>query len=240
MYLFPDGYSSLIDALAHDVRDLGGATYLDHELVSFETDSEHVHLRFKNGWQIFARHVVLALPSQVLLSTLECDFTPDERTMLQNVQPVSLTRLFGQYDMSLPSNDWMHTLRFSTLDSPLRQLIPIRPSLGLFQVSYSDNTFADFWGRLPLPRARALVQKLLQEILPTKTVGDAVLGFWRFFWSDAIHFWKPWCNEEAMSRQIRFLRRNVSIVGESYSLNQGWAEGAVQTTVDVANHLLRN
>ena len=30
------------------------------------------------------------------------------------------------------------------------------------------------------------------------------------------------------------LRKNVFIVGESFSLNQGWAEGAVQTSIEVS------
>ena len=34
-----------------------------------------------------------------------------------------------------------------------------------------------------------------------------------------------------------FLRKNVFIVGESFSLNQGWGEGAIQTSIELVKKL---
>jgi monoamine oxidase len=40
-----------------------------------------------------------------------------------------------------------------------------------------------------------------------------------------------------LSKEITNLRKNLYIGGESFSLNQGWCEGAIQTSISIAKRI---
>ena len=105
--------------------------------------------------------------------------------------------------------------------------------MGLFQISYSDWYFADYWGNLKNDQAKKVLKKLLSETFQYEKIDDPK-KFIRYYWKNACHFWKPNNNEKVLYKKIQHLRKNVFIVGESFSLNQGWAEGAVQTSIEIS------
>ena len=130
----------------------------------------------------------------------------------------------------------MKDIQFSTIDNPIRQIIPIRKKLGLFQISYSDWYFANYWSSLDTIHTKKILKQLLSEIFPDKQIDDPIL-FKKYFWKDAIHYWKPNINETKIYKKIQHIRPNVCIIGESFSLNQGWCEGAIQTSIAVSKIL---
>ena len=52
------------------------------------------------------------------------------------------------------------------------------------------------------------------------------------FWKDGMNYWKPKQNSTVLSKKIMQLDKNIPlyIIGEAYSMNQGWMEGALETS----------
>jgi hypothetical protein len=145
--------------------------------------------------------------------------------------------IFTKYNIEKKDNMWMKKINFSTVANPIRQIIPIKQvlgkNIGLFQISYSDSNHADYWGRLNLENTKKVLKKLLEETFHNKKI-DNPEWIKKIYWKNAIHFWKPNVNEKTLYKRIMKLRPNILIGGESFSLNQGWCEGAVQTSIDLS------
>jgi len=238
MYIFKDGYSKLIDNMYEEVKD----TYefkLKTEVKEFEDVNGVIKLKLKSGNTIETKRVVFCIPKEGLIKL--CDsFTDKEQELFNSVNSSSLTRIFTKYNVDKKENEWMKKLNFSTVANPIRQIIPIKQvlgkNIGLFQISYSDWNHSDYWGRLNLDNTKKVLKKLLEETFHNKNI-DSPEWIKKIYWKNAIHFWKPNVNEKTLYKKIMKLRPNVFVGGESFSLNQGWCEGAVQTSIDLSKLL---
>ena len=238
MYIFKDGYSKLIDKMYEEVKD----TYefkLKTEVKEFEDVNGVIKLKLKSGNTIETKRVVFCIPKEGLIKL--CDsFTDKEQELFNSVNSSSLTRIFTKYNIDKKENEWMKKINFSTVANPIRQIIPIKQvlgkNIGLFQISYSDWNHADYWGRLNLDNTKKVLKKLLEETFHNKKI-DSPQWIKKIYWKNAIHFWKPNVNEKTLYKKIMKLRPNVFVGGESFSLNQGWGEGAVQTSIDLSKLL---
>ena len=133
-----------------------------------------------------------------------------------------------------PKNNWIKNINFSTLKNPIRQMIPASKKNGIIQY-YSDWYFADYWGSLNNDKTIDILTNMLQESMYDKISKPQSIK--KHYWKNAVHFWKPNINEIKAYKDIMFLRKNVFIVGESFSLNQGWGEGAIQSSIDLVKNL---
>ncbi len=230
IYFFKKGYSYLIKCLLNSIKQ--STTIIKNCTVTdFKTNKNIVEVK-ANHKHFYCKQLVFAIPQQSLLSLCN-SFTNKEIELLNKVKPISLNRIFVQYDLSKPQNKWLTKLNFSTVDNPIRQIIPARKNLGLFQISYSDWYFADYWGSLNKQNSLKLIKKLLSETFYHNKIDNPIL-YKKYYWKDAIHFWKPNSQPKQNAKKIQHLRKNVFIIGESFSLNQGWCEGAIQTSIQVA------
>lgn len=231
---YKKGYSDIIHSIYNSIKD-DVELHKNTTIKSFQQKKGYIELKTKNGKKINTKKLVLAIPKEALMKM--CDsFTDKELELFQSVAPSSLTRVFAKYDMSKKQNKWMKDLQFSTVKNPIRQIIPARKNIGFFQISYSDWYFANYWGSLNLKDTKKVLKKLLQETFQYEKIDNPTF-IKKYYWRNAVHFWKPNINEKQIHKKILQLRKNVFIGGESFSLNQGWAEGSIQTSISLSKLL---
>ena len=54
-----------------------------------------------------------------------------------------------------------------------------------------------------------------------------------YYWKDGVHTWIPNIDPEEVREKLNEVYPNIAIVGEAYSLRQGWIEGALETVESV-------
>jgi len=230
------GYSEIIFSLFDKIKK-DVPIHLNTEVLSFEETNNIINLRLNTNEIIKTKKVVFAIPKEALQKL--CDsFTEEEQQLFETVGSSSLTRIFAKYDLN--KNKWMNDMNFSTVNNPIRQIIPnknlFKKNIGFFQISYSDWYFADYWGSLSLENTKKVLKNLLYEALNKKTEDPQWIK--KIYWKNAVHFWKPNINEKKYNKRIMNLRKNILIGGESYSLNQGWCEGAIKTSIEISKLLI--
>ena len=224
---FKNGYERVIDRLADAIKDKV-TIHLKKEVTHFnEHNDGHYTINTKDG-HYMTKQLVFMVPQQVL-AKMERSFHPEELNELNCVEPISLCRVFHRYNTKNGENKWVDKVKYATVNNALRQIIPANKKKGLLQISYSDWYFADYWGKLNATQSKTLANTLVKETYPTATIKPPT---WTktHYWNGAIHFWKPNCNERSLYGKITRMRKNLFIGGESFSLNQGWCEGAIQTS----------
>ena len=230
------GYIEVINKLKEKIND-DVPIKLKTEVVSFTENNNVVSLTLKNKEVIKTKKVVFAIPKEAL-QKLCSSFTTEEFKLFDSVDSSSLTRIFAKYD--LDKNPWIKDIEFSTVNNPIRQIIPkrnlLKKNIGFLQISYSDWYFADYWGSLNIDSTKVILKNLLNEAThKTPTNPDWIK---KTYWKNAVHFWKPNVNEKKLNKRIMKLRDNILIGGESFSLNQGWCEGAVQSSIQLSKILI--
>lgn len=230
MFIFTKGYHTLIQAIYNSIKE-DVELFKNSEIMSFYKAKDIYVLKMRDGRIYKAKQLVFAVPKEGLLKLCN-SFEENELEMFNSVESFSLSRIFAKYDMRKPENKWIHKLKHTTVNNPIRQIIPVSKKHGFVQISYSDWYFADYWGTLDEKKIKPILRKLLQENLQYDKIIDPVY-LKRVYWKNAVHYWNVNVNEKNMYKKIMCLRKNLFIVGESFSLNQCWCEGPVQTSIDL-------
>lgn len=165
----------------------------------------------------YTRSIVFAIPFGELIHLLSFP-------LLYTVTPIALMRIFLFYKKE--HSAWIQSLPHHLItETPVRMLIKESPNL--LQI-YVDQPFAYFWHHQT--NLRHTIWSHLKQIFPNWAVPppDLILPH---FVPEAVHYWKKGVDsEKVIPKMIHpFPEENLFFCGESYSLHQGWMEGAVET-----------
>ena len=139
------------------------------------------------------------------------------------------------------SNKWFINLNKVTTNSKLRYIIPIDKKNGLIMISYTDSKYANYWKKFLNLSKDKLNTEISNELKKCfnfkikKPIYNSIC-----YWNCGVSFWKKNIDSDLMSQKILKLNvdDNVYIIGENYSKNQGWIEGALETSRVVIDKIL--
>jgi len=79
-------------------------------------------------------------------------------------------------------------------------------------------------------RLKNILQGILNDMFPEKNIKEPE---WisLHYWSSGDHLWKVGINSKDIIKQIDdiFIKKDIYILGETYSERQSWIEGALET-----------
>jgi glycine/D-amino acid oxidase-like deaminating enzyme len=177
------------------------------------------------GHGLYARKVLVATDIRGLLSLF-----PDN-DVYRHIHGQPFLRLYAR--VAPESREVMKAAvpRFTVVDGPLQKLIPINADKGLYMLSYSDNRNAQTvyehhhdW--------KWLEQKTEQSLhLRPGTVH--ITGVKALYFKIGTHYYSPlpstYRSRDEFIQKARRPMKNVQVIGEVVSTNQGWVEGALET-----------
>jgi hypothetical protein len=116
------------------------------------------------------------------------------------------------------------------VEPPLQKIIPWKDK-GVYMISYSDNKSAEYVKDLNFTDLEKLVLK-------TTGCRIKILDKLVFYFNVGTHYYKPL--DPIFSDRSKFLRvaqnpsQNLYVIGEGFSKNQGWCEGALESVKSLA------
>lgn len=228
-YTCVEGLGELVNRLEHDLIAKGVTILKNHTLAQFRKESGRfvVVTTTTKGMQSFStNNLVLAIPKAALLALGAFD-----PALLDSVEGVNLHRIYAKYKVG--DSRWLarDDVTRTTTDLPLRQFIPIDKDTGVAMVSYSDMFDADYWrvyAELGTTQLEGEIHKQLTHVYPQSKISKTTEWIRSYFWPSAVHCWKAGVNPTAVRARLRAIDPQLHIVGESYSLRQGWIEGALE------------
>ncbi len=154
--------------------------------------------------------------------------------LLNSVSDGNLMRIYAKYPLDNNGKVWFNNLPKLITDNPILFIIPINPENGLIQISYSDNYFAEYWNNMNSEEQIIKhLNKYLNKIYPKKNIPDPEF-ISIHYWPNGVHYWKPKFDSLDIRKQMNTIlnKKNIYILGETYSNNQAWIEGALETVDD--------
>lgn len=220
-FVLKNGFSSVIQKLIKKIKSKN--LYLNQELLKIRKFYNTFLLNI-NGNIYQTKHLILALPKPALL---KLDYLFNYHKDLNSIICKELCRIYAIFP-----EVWFKDLNKLTTNSKLRFIIPIDKKNGLIMISYTDSKYALYWKKFLNKSSKKLNKEIMNELKKIFTIKiKSPIYNSICYWNCGVAYWKPKFNSDKISRKILKLNKNdnLYIVGENYSKNQSWAEGALET-----------
>ena len=138
----------------------------------------------------------------------------------------SFSRIYAKVDASHIQIMKDKIKGYTIIESPLQKIIPIDAAAGIYMIGYNDNTNADITKNITKDK----LMKMIKDAIgcPIKIINYKI-----FYWKVGTHFYKPYMWEKKeWPRQLYKMQnpaKRIVVVGEAFSFNQGWVEGALES-----------
>lgn len=229
-----EGFSELINRLKSAILKSGHAKIMmESEVIGFIQKSSYVQLKIKAKDKIHiykGKILVCAVPRDSLINIYK--WNPEQLSLINSIESVSLHRIYGKFNKNLALNN-------TTTNNPIRQFINVIPSEGIAMMSYSDSNYADYWNKYSIQgdkELRKAVLTHLHAVFPEIPKLPKPKWIQSYYWQYGVHMWKigiDSLNTKQKIQQIFGPNIPFFIIGEAYSNNQAWIEGALETVDDI-------
>lgn len=228
-YYLKGGLSQIINCLAQRITDKGGIILTGTTVIDYEPTTNTLVVGNKPKYQHKFDKVVFACTKNTLSSFKSLiNHDKELRDYMSSIQMAPLNRIFALFPLDHDGMAWFKDLPRTTTCLPVRYIIPLNPTSGLIQISYTDNEYAKYWHNKSHQERVLEVMKQVRTIFPTKTIPDPV---WikSFYWNEGATYWKP-----SYKKYRNDIKRNYYIAGEIMSsTHSGWIEGALESAHNV-------
>jgi monoamine oxidase len=183
----------------------------------------------KNEQQWICNQVVFGIPIPAISKLI--DVSTKCREALNSIPTQPFLRVYAKMSKASAEILANHVQGYTVVKNDLQKVIPIDSNRGIYMIAYSDNKHAlraykerdnKMWFENKLMEAFGITSTRLQ-----------IRAMKVFFHRDGTHYFSPlnqaYENRDAFLYQVQNPLKDVFIVGESVSRNQGWTEGALES-----------
>ena len=143
---------------------------------------------------------------------------------LDTVGTQTFCRIYAYLDKPLPIQSYHIT------HDVLQKIIPINPERNLYMIAYADNKSAD--------KCDNLTKDELERLLAEHFSGDfKIRKIKKKYWLVGTHFFYPlsveYASRDNFIANLQNPMPNHWLIGEAFSNNQGWVEGALESVAEL-------
>jgi len=182
-------------------------------------------IEINNNESLVSKIVVLACPPYFFK---EWNVVKNINEILELIDFYSINRILG-YCKNISYQNYNNFQLF--VDNDLKKIESSIYNNNWFTISYTCQNVANYWEQLYCQNNQKYnndLLKLINEIFEKKL---DIQKCENVYWKCGNHLWKSDCAKQNYNEILNPIY-NLYIVGEAYSLNQGWCEGALETVND--------
>ena len=249
-YNLKDGLNQIVNEIYKKIKKMENVKiHKNSECIKIEKDLEIYIKNTKNGKikKYRSDKLILGIPKpNILKIEMDKKMKLELEKKLKKIECSSLFRIYSKIDLKkLDENDIkkLMDIKKTTTKEDIRYIIPINLEKGIIMSSYTDNGFADKMNRKLKKNGKIWMNKYLEKelskVLDIKNLKIKESRF--YYWKCGMAIRKPGSKigyEKEMEQLINPIKgRDIYISGENISLNQGWIEGALNTSEKVIKKL---
>lgn len=237
-YILRNGLSQIINKLYTNIEN---KVKMEHKLIDYSYKSNKFHLTITHKNKIIkysCNRLICSIPPEYLDKLKPLDIITND---IQSVQSSNYIRIFAMYPKE-NGKYWYEDICNITTDSYIRKIIPYNNKDGIIQICYCDGYKAEYWNNILLhDNLEESIMEELKRIFPEKKIPKSTYMM-SHYWKRGTYHWKVGSNAKNLFKKMikPFQDREFYISGDSYSNNQGWMEGAVETAQKVLQCLNKN
>lgn len=234
-YILGGGLSKLINKLKSSIK---AKILLEHLFVDYKYIDNIFHIEINNLGKhktIKSKNLVLAIDKPGLLNIKNLKPISKE---LNSIEGQMLTRIYAIYPKNKDGKVWFDKMPKIYTDSVLQYIIPINYNSGLIMISYTDPIKGVEIKKSVLDGTiDKLIAKECKKLFPDKVIPRPTY-LQPHIWENGVGLWNNGVDINKLYHKIiKPFKYPLFICGENYSKNQGWIEGALDTSNDIVRKM---
>lgn len=204
-----------------------------NNVISIQEKGKSLHVFTENDKIYFCNKVIIA-------STIDTVRQLLPHPIYRNIEGQPFLRLYAKFTKksSLLLKNYIQGMTY--VSTSLQRILPIDSENGVYMIAYNDNknTIA-LKNHLENTREnRTFYERLLEKSINIPENSLQIISLKDFYWKIGTHYYKPLDKKIHKSREdfiheAQHPTKNILVVGELISLNQGWVEGALESVKSV-------
>ena len=227
-YYFPEGFSIVPDMVYDAVKDNKNYHFNFGKKAVKIADSNNIYT--SDNSHFTADHIIFACPAHYIS---KIQGTEELAPLIGCISWQTLNRIYAK----IPNHGFPQKAIHS--NSPICQIVPIDEDIVM--ISYSTGEDAKFWIE---QEQNGTLWKTLRECLELYFPKGVKKPEWirQNYWNPATHYFKSGCiPEEVQYKSFQpCSTKKWYIIGEAFSLNQGWVNGALKNTKTFLSYCDKN
>ena len=185
----------------------------------------------------YGKNIIFAIKKNNLL---EFKILNPIKNLLNSVKSAPLLRIYAHYPI-INNKVWFYDLDKIITTSKLKFIIPINKEKGIIMISYTDNKDTlPFIENNKLKKDSEIIKIInieLKKLFNFDIPNPIKLN--SYYWIYGCHYWKKNYDSDIIYKKLINPFDNIYICGETFSLNQAWMEGSLETSNKVIK-LIKN
>lgn len=184
----------------------------------------------KKGLTYTCNKIIIATTISSLLNLL-----PSKSSIYKQIHAQPFLRLYAKFSKSSTEIMKQYVKGYTVVEGPLQKIIPMDPDKGVYMIAYSDNASAIVL-KDHLENTvdnRNYFEELLEKTLGIEEGSLKIIALLDFYWTEGTHYYEPlkgpYKTRNAFINDAQHPDKNILVVGELISKNQGWVEGALES-----------
>ena len=209
---------------------------INSEVQKIDTNT-HFTVTTKSGKEYVAEKVVIATTIDSVMHLV-----PEKSKNLYNqIRGQPFLRMYGRFSKaSIPIIANFVPMQ-TIVPGPIHKIIPMDPERGIYMIVYSDNRGAEYLQQYGenIPENRDAMCRILEESLGIKEGALKLLVIKSFFWPIGTHYYSPLPKSSPFKTRQSYIKaaqnpmKDMFVVGEMISIDQGWTQGALDSVEKV-------
>ena len=183
------------------------------------------------------KNLILTMPKNNLL---KIPYLSTYSNYFNSVVQNNYMRVFAVYP-KVNNKYWFEDFDKIITDLPIRKISVICKKKGLIQITYNDDENAKYLNYFNINNELyKFIEQNLKILFPRKKIPKPTY-LRAHYWDFGTHYWKANINSSKMINEITQLDKsqNMYVCGETYSNNQAWIDGALNSCENLLKLLNR-
>jgi len=196
-----------------------------------------------DGFEVITKNKVFGATKVIVASTIDTvlKILPNQidKGIYKQIHGQSFLRTYGQFSESSRDTLKQYVHGLTVVPGPIQKIIPMDVQNGVYMICYNDNKSASLLNNFSsdTKENRVFFARLLEKSLGAPENSLRLLSVKGYYWKIGTHYYEP-LGPEFKSRK-EFIKnaqhpyKNLFVVGEMISRNQGWVEGALDSVESI-------
>lgn len=235
-YILFGGLSQLTKNIYQEYKSNGGHFKPYFKLIKYNYDTKEN--MFSCVFQNKQKQVIIKTRQLVLAVSGESIQYIESNVIIPNLKSIKNSPLLRTYSIYPKNSDgkyWFHNIGKVVTNNYLNFIIPYDMENGVIMISYTDGSNAKYWKRkIANQTQQDTLDKLLKKTFPEKNIPKP-LETNNYYWDNGMTYWKKNIDAKKIAQNMIQPKSDLPlyICGDSYSLQQAWMEGALNTSHSV-------
>lgn len=194
-------------------------------------------LSIENGLNYYCKKVIIATTIDGIRKLVPG--AEKANSIYSQIKGQPFLRLYAQFSKKSIPILKNYIPSYTVVEEPLQKIIPMDPNKGIYMIAYSDNKNALFLSNYlkNTEKNRDFFCNLIENALCIPEKSLQILDMKDFYWPIGTHYYTPLTDDYSSRKQflnvVQHPQKDMLVVGEAVSDDQGWSEGALRSVQEV-------